>query len=75
MTALDNHLTAEELAKALKKKTGFGCEFLIFAQMARAARRAALDQVRQGHPAPDRFGFEAWLRAQVQQPVRSRRAA
>jgi hypothetical protein len=26
MTALDNHHTDKELAKELKKKTGFGCE-------------------------------------------------
>jgi hypothetical protein len=73
MTALDNHLTDEELAKELKKKTGFGCE--------RTLRKWRDQRV---GPPWIKFGrsilypidgFEAWLKAQVQQPVRSRRAA
>jgi hypothetical protein len=73
MTALDNHLTDKELAEALKKKTGFGCE--------RTLRKWREQRV---GPPWTKFGkailypidgFEAWLRSQVQQPVRSRRAA
>jgi hypothetical protein len=73
MTVLDNHLTDEELAKELKKKTGFGCE--------RTLRKWRDQRV---GPPWIKFGmsilypidgFEAWLKAQVQLPVRSRRAA
>jgi len=73
MTALERHHTEKELARQLKEKTGFGCE--------RTLRKWREQRI--GPPwikfgkvilYPD-DGFEAWLKSQVQQPVRSRRAA
>lgn len=73
MSILDQHYTEGELATALKKKTGYGTP-----RMLRKWREQRIGPpwVKFGriivYPTE---GFEQWLRAQVQQPVRSRRAA
>jgi hypothetical protein len=73
MALLDQYLTEKELAHQLKDRTGNG-------------RVRTLRKWRERRIGPPwiKFGriilypndtFDAWLRAQVQQPVRSRRAA
>ena len=73
MSILNDHRTEKELASQLKDRTGFGC--------VRTLRKWREQRI---GPPWIKFGktilypiadFEAWLRAQVQQPVRSRRAA
>jgi hypothetical protein len=73
MIALAKHRTPKEIARALKKKTGFGCERTLRKWR---AQRIGPPFVKLGRAVlyPD-DGFEAWLLSQVQQPVRSRRAA
>ena len=73
MPLLDDYLTEDELVAELKAKTGKGTK-----RTARSwrARRQGPPWANLGkiivYPTAD---FKAWLRAQVQQPVRSRRAA
>jgi hypothetical protein len=73
MTALENHQTEKELAASLKAKTGFGC---VRTLRKWRERRTGPPWIKFGkailYPID---GFEAWLRAQVQEPVRSRWAA
>jgi hypothetical protein len=73
MALLDDYLTEEQLAGELKNKTGRGTKRTL--RLWRARRKgppwANLGKIIV-YPTAD---FRAWLRAQVQQPVRSRRAA
>ena len=73
MSILDQHRTEKELAEQLKERTGIGC--------VRTLRKWREQRI---GPPWAKFGriivypndaFETWLHAQVQQPVRSRRAA
>jgi hypothetical protein len=73
MPLLDDYLTENELVAELKAKIGQGTTRTTRSWR---ARRKGPPWVKLGHiivyPIAD---FKAWLRAQVQQPVRSRRAA
>jgi hypothetical protein len=73
MTILTDHRTEKELAKQLNDRTGTGCERTLRKWR---QRRIGPPWVKIGRVVlyPN-DGFEQWLRAQVQQPVRSRRAA
>jgi hypothetical protein len=73
MPLLDDYLTEDELVAELKAKTGKGTKRGLRGQR---AKRTGPPWAKYGkiiiYPIP---GFKDWLRAQVQQPVRSRRAA
>lgn len=73
MVALEKYHTAKELARRLKEKTGFGCERTLHKWR---AQRTGPPWIKFGKTIlyPD-DGFEQWLRSQVQQPVRARKAA
>ena len=72
MTILTDYHTEDELATALKKRLGFGSIRMLRYWRARRIGPpwAYLGRV----PIYPNDRFDAWLRSQVQEPVRSRRA-
>lgn len=73
MSILNDHRTEKELAEQLKARTGCGC---IRTLRKWRERRLGPPWAKIGRVVVyPNDGFENWLRAQVQQPVRSRRAA
>jgi hypothetical protein len=73
MSVLAQHYNEDELATELKEKTGYGSPRQLRQWR---ERRTGPPWIKLGrailYPID---GFEAWLKSQVQQPVRSRRAA
>jgi hypothetical protein len=73
MALLDRYLSENEIVTEIRAKTGMGC---VRTLRSWRARRKGPPWATLGkaivYPID---GFEAWLKAQVQQPVRSRQAA
>lgn len=73
MPILADYRTERELADQLKARTGAGC---IRTLRKWRQRRIGPPWAKIGHLIVyPNDGFEGWLKSQVQQPVRSRRAA
>lgn len=73
MALLEDYLTEEELVAAIEKKIDVGC---VRTLRSWRQRRLGPPWAKIGRQIIyPRDGVEQWLRAQLQQPVRSRRAA
>jgi hypothetical protein len=73
MPLLDDYLTEDQLAAELQAKFGHGTKRGLRNQR---AKRTGPPWLRFGkHIVYPIDGFKAWLRSQIQQPARSRRAA